>query len=344
MWIDFSYEKKINYSKSEYYKSINDFLCEWYSDIDVIKVFTSGSTGPPKKIFLKKKYLYKRAIKTVIFLGLHHKKNVKGLLCLSPDFIATKMFLIRAIIFKWKILCIPSSSNPLKNIYGCNFDISSMVPMQVISSIENLNKIKILLIGGSKISKYIKNKLQKISTDCYLTYGMTETYGHIALKKINGDNQSNYYRLLDDISITTDNRNCLNIYFQYTNHSPIQTNDIVSLQSKNTFEWIGRYDNIINTGGIKVIPELIERKINFLIPFYRRFFISSIPDKILGEKIILVIEGKFFSIKIPNYLFQGKNKFFKPKKIYFISNFDENFIGKYNKKLILEKIIHHSNL
>ncbi|WP_185861057.1 AMP-binding protein [Blattabacterium cuenoti] len=344
MWIDFS-SKNIRTSffflknKNDDYwkKAIFSFLKNWYDDQPIISSLTSGSTGIPKIICLHKQHMLERAIKTVEFLKLK-KEGIKGLLCLSSDFIAAKMFLVRAIIFKWKIYCVPPSSNPLKNIKE-RFDITSMVPMQVFFSLKYLNNIKIILIGGSSISNFLEKKLQNISTTCYATYGMTETSGHVAIKKINGPNKSAFYEAFQDISLTVDNRNCLGIFCQNSMNSFIQTNDIVHMISKKTFNWIGRYDNIINSGGIKIIPELIEKKISYLIPYNKRFFISSIPDKILGEKIILVVEGNSFTLKIPDKIFSGYGKFYKPKNIFFVSHFAENLLDKFKRKEIIRNLI-----
>ncbi|WP_185871436.1 AMP-binding protein [Blattabacterium cuenoti] len=340
MWIDFSSKKILTFfskkEKDNWKNSIFSFLKNWYDNKPILSS-TSGTTGVPKIISLRKEHMYQRAIKTVEFLKLK-KKGIKGLLCLSPDFIASKMFLIRAIIFKWKICCIPPSSNPLKNIKE-NFDIASMVPIQVFYSLKHLNNIKIVLIGGSSISNFLEKKLQNIPTVCYATYGMTETSGHIAIKKINGLNKSNFYKSFHDVSLSVDHRNCLGIFSPCCMDSFFQTNDIVHMISKNTFTWIGRYDNIINSGGIKIIPELIEKEINFLIPYGRRFFISSVSDKILGEKIILIIEGDPFPLCIPDAIFNGKKKHFKPKNIFFVSHFTDNLLDKFKRKEIIKKII-----
>ncbi|WP_238784189.1 AMP-binding protein [Blattabacterium cuenoti] len=347
MWIDFSSKKTFPsfYSnflqKKDFYwkKAILSFLENWYDNKPILS-FTSGTTGRPKNIFLCKKHMYKRAIKTVEFLKLK-KKGIRGLLCLSPDFIAAKMFLVRAIIFKWKIYCIPPSSNPLKNIKEY-FDITSMVPLQVFFSLKYLKYIKIVLIGGYSISNFLEKKLQNISTICYSTYGMTETLGHIAIKKINGSNKSTFYKSFQDVTLSVDNRNCLRIFFSCTctccRNSFVQTNDIVDMISKNTFIWIGRYDNVINSGGIKIIPELIEKEISSFIPCEKRFFISSIPDNILGEKIILIIEGNPFSLHFPDNIFSKKKKFYKPKNIFFIPFFTKSLFEKFNRKEIIKKL------
>ncbi|WP_185851936.1 AMP-binding protein [Blattabacterium cuenoti] len=343
MWIDFSSKEILtssfffNKKKDFWKKAIFSFLKNWYDNKPILSSLTSGTTGVPKVIFLRKKYMYERATKTVEFLKLK-EKGVKGLLCLSPDFIAAKMFLVRAIIFKWKIYCVPPSSNPLKNIEEY-FDITSMVPVQVFFSLKYLKNIKIILIGGHSISNFLEKKLQNISTICYATYGMTETLGHIAIKRINGLNKSVFYESFQDISLSVDSRNCLGISSTCCMNSFVQTNDIVHIISKNTFTWIGRYDNVINSGGIKIIPELIEKEISFFIPYEKRFFISSIPDKILGEKIILVIEGNPFPLHIPDTIFNGKNKFYKPKNIFFISHFTNNLLDKFKRKKITKKLI-----
>ncbi|WP_238784220.1 AMP-binding protein [Blattabacterium cuenoti] len=317
--------------------AIFQFLKDWYNDDPVLSVFTSGTTGIPKKILVKKKHFFERAKKTVEISKLK-SPGIKGLLCLSPNFIAAKIFLVRAIIFKWKVYCVPPSSNPLRNIKEY-FDIASMVPMQVFSSLEYLKYIKILLIGGCSIPNFLEEKLKNISsTICYATYGMTETLGHIAVRRINGSNRSIYYKSFGDIYLKKDKRNCLKIFSSCSMDSWIQTNDIVSIKSDNEFYWIGRYDNIINSGGIKIIPELIEKNISFFIPD-RRYFISSISDKILGEKLILVIEGDPFKLKIPKNFFCGKNKFYKPKKIFFITHFTETLLGKINRNMIMKKLI-----
>ena len=70
----------------------------------------------------------------------------------------------------------------------------------------------------------------------------------------------------------------------------IVTNDIVKLHSKTEFEFVGRYDNMINSGSIKMFPELVEAKLRDKIK--ERFFIASEPDPLLDEKVILVIEAK----------------------------------------------------
>ncbi|WP_185872571.1 acyl-CoA synthetase family protein [Blattabacterium cuenoti] len=343
--IDFKYNKiftKIVDNTHHLYswkESILSFINIWNNPCtELINCTSSGTTGIKKNIVLNKKYIYDSANSMVQFLKLN-RTNILGLLCLSPEYIASKIFLIRSIIFKWKIYCIPPSSNPLQNI-ATYFDISSMVPMQVLYSIKELYKIQILLIGGTEITRNLEKKLQTVSTSCYHTYGLTETAGAIAIRKANGLNKSNYYTLLlNNINLKLDYRNCLKInYDKMYYQTSIQTNDIVNLLYKNEFIWIGRYDNIINSGGIKISPEVVEKQISYYIPD-KKFIISSIPDKILGEKLILLIEGSYCDLKIPHYFFTGYKKYWKPKHIYFIQNFLDKFLIKFKRKNIREHII-----
>ncbi|WP_185882731.1 AMP-binding protein [Blattabacterium cuenoti] len=342
MWIDFTYNHIFrNHFDSYWKKKIHSFIKDWYSMNPKIVSFTSGTTGSSKMIFLRKKYMYERALKTVEFLKLNRKK-VTGLLCLPINSIGAKMFLIRAMIFKWKVFFVPPSSNPMVHIKNY-FDIVSMTPMQVFYSIKKLQYVKILLIGGAPINKDLEKRLESIrTTDCYATYGMTETSGHIAIRKVNGWNKTLFYQPFNDISVDIDQKNCLKIRF-LSNNKLFITNDIVQLVSKNMFIWIGRYDGIINSGGVKIIPEIVEKDLKFFIPNNKRFFLSSIPDHVLGEKLILVIESFPFSLKIPKSIFIGEKQFFYPKKIVFVPHFIENELGKIQKIKIVKKIINQIN-
>lgn len=341
MWLNFN--KKININdynikNSKWKYSIFSFLKKWYNNYDYIKIYTSGTINTKKSISIKKEYMINSVEITNYFFKL--KKNSKFLLCLYADYIAGKMFLVRAIVLFCKVYCVPPSSNPLKNIYS-SFDFSCMVPMQVINSFNKIEKINNILIGGSYLSSFLKKKLINVSSNCYYSYGMTESLGHIAMKKINGKNIDNYYRKFPKLNISVDNRSCLKIFYSKIMNKPIQTNDIVNIIDDNYFEYIGRYDYIINTGGIKINPEKVEK---ILITFIKkRFLISSIPDEILGEKLILIIEGFPCLIHIKHNFFFKKKKFLKPKKIFFIKKFFETSSGKikrlFIKNLLLKKII-----
>lgn len=329
MWLNFSngnfniknFEKKIS---NNWQLKILNFLKKWNDNNSTICINTSGTTNKKKFFYVKKIYLINSIYMTKKFLNL--KSDGKSLLCLSIDFIAAKMLLIRSLILKWNVFCVLPSSNPLNKINDI-FDLTSMVPMQLYNSLNYEKKIKNILIGGGVISKKLQKKIQKSLINCYYSFGMTETLGHIAFKKLNGFNKDKYFMPLKNIKLNINKKGCLTIFAPKLMNPPfLETNDLVKIYKNGGFIWIGRYDNIINTGGIKIIPEIYEEKLKKYIDL--PFFIAGINDDYLGEKVSLFIEGN--EKKIPKNLFLYK-KFFL-KNIFFINKFLRTTSGKIKRK------------
>ncbi len=317
-----------------YEVSLGNFLLNWLNSESSIKVNTSGSTGIPKEISLEKQYMVNSAIATGHFFNL--KETYKALLCLPTDFIAGKMMLVRAIVLGLEIDCISPDSNPLENIKK-SYDFCAMVPLQVQNSLIKLDCIKTLLVGGAPMSLDLKNKVQDKSTLIFETYGMTETITHIAAKKVNnfidGDLAfSHNFKLLPGVTIAKDNRDCLVIKAPKVSKETIVTNDIVNIISETEFEWLGRYDSVINSGGIKLIPEQIEAKLADIIS--NRFFVAGIPDENLGQRLVLLIEGVIDIDKIHQKIkdLTTLKRFEIPKEIYCINSFLETKNGKIQRK------------
>jgi O-succinylbenzoic acid--CoA ligase len=216
------------------------------------------------------------------------------------------------------------SSNPLKNIDE-TIDFAAMVPLQLVNSLNDLDQVKTLIVGGGRVNLKLVEKLQNVSTQVYETYGMTETLTHVAIKPLNGPDKSNIFSALDGIRFDLDSRECLVIHATALNPEPIITNDLVDLINENSFRWLGRYDNVINSGGVKIIPEVVEAKLASVI-LNRRFFITGVADESLGEKVVLVVEGKKIDISRDSL-----DKFEEPKEIYFIPKFVETESGKVNR-------------
>jgi O-succinylbenzoic acid--CoA ligase len=246
------------------------------------------------------------------------------------------MMLVRAMISGWELDIVEPCSNPLKG--DKKYDVTALVPMQVHHSFKDLSKAKLILVGGGKVSKPLQEKLQKVPTRVFSTYGMTETITHIAVKKINHLNGiTNYFEVFPDISIEKDDRDCLVINAPNISDKKVITNDIVKVIDSKHFCWIGRYDNIINSGGVKISPESIEEKLSDVIK--QRFFIASEKDEVLGEKVILIIERKKNSkFKIQDSIFSFLGKYEKPKKVYYVDKFMETKTNKVNRKLTLELV------
>ena len=315
----------------EWEEALFVFLEKWLDESDTIQAQTSGSTGVPKKLELKKEQMIASARLTNQFFDLQKEDTV--LLCLSTNYIAGKMMIVRALVGQLHLIAIEPASYPIINK---SVKFAAMVPMQVetlLSSTEGLevmSYIDKLIIGGSATSALLETKLQNISTNCYATYGMTETVSHIALRKINGADSSNEYRALKGVRFKQDERDCLVIHAPHLQVEPFITNDIVILKNSMCFEWIGRFDNVINSGGVKLFPETIEKKISSFIA--QRFYITSRKDEKLGEKVVLVIESEPFTelkkqeldIQLSSHL----GRFEKPREIIFISCFEETSTGK----------------
>ena len=324
--------------------SISTFLSNWFSSDNFITVQTSGSTGKPKLIQLKKEFMINSALTTGEFFDL--KENTTALLCLSTDFIAGKMMLIRALVFGWKLDVVEPISNPIENLKK-EYDFAAFVPMQLQNSLKNIHKIKTIIVGGGIVSSKLEKQIQNIKTQVFATYGMTETITHIAVKKLNNVSEdelisASYYRVLPNIKIYRDTRNCLVIDAPKISQEIIITNDVVEIISENEFKWLGRFDNVINSGGIKLHPEIIEEKLSAIIK--ERYFVAGIPDEILGEKLVLVIESNIISNEKEKSLQQeirklkSLSKFEIPKKIYFVSKFIETETKKIQRSITLDLI------
>jgi O-succinylbenzoic acid--CoA ligase len=322
-------------------KEIHAFLKDWFSEEDYVLVETSGSTGTPKTIQLQKDFMINSALATGTYFDL--PKKTTALCCLPIGFIAGKMMLVRAMILGWHLDVIEPNSYPLESI-DKEYDFSAMVPLQLSNSLEKINFIKRLIVGGGVVSEDLQDAIQKVTTEIYATYGMTETITHIAVRKLNNLSslrgnmiKQSHYVSLPNVSISKDDRNCLIINAPKVSQEKVITNDVVEIISENKFIWKGRYDNVVNSGGIKLHPEEIEKKLSLHIK--AKFFVAGIPDEKLGEKLILIIEGKENSVILKEVRnLKTLSKFEVPKETFFVKKFIETETGKIQRAQILQKI------
>lgn len=308
-----------------YEKSIGEFFLDWFDKKEYIEMTTSGTTGLPKLVRLEKKAMIQSALATGDFFDL--KPGDKALLCLPTQFIAGKMMLVRSLILGLELDVVSPSLHPL-DLNKTTYDFVAMVPLQVQNSIKGLSKVRKLIIGGAKMDSSLEEKLLPLKTEIYETYGMTETITHIAAKRL-GDA---VFSILPNVKISQDDRQCLVINVATISDESIVTNDIVELLNDQQFIFLGRIDNIINSGGVKLIPEQIEAKLTGKIN--NRFFVTGLPDTTLGEKLVLVIEGE--KQEFPADFFNVLGKYEKPKEIVFVSKFKENENGKLLRKPSLQ--------
>ncbi|MEN2487178.1 AMP-binding protein [Flavobacterium sp. B11] len=308
-----------------YEQSIGEFFLDWFDKKDYIEMTTSGTTGLPKLVRLQKQAMIQSALATGDFFDL--KPGDKALLCLPTQFIAGKMMLVRSLILGLELDVVSPSLHPLQ-FNTTTYDFVAMVPLQVQNSIEGLSKVRKLIIGGAKLDSALEEKLLPLKTEIYETYGMTETITHIAAKRL-GDS---VFSILPNVKISQDERQCLVINVASISDEPIVTNDLVELLNEQQFKFLGRIDNVINSGGVKLIPEQIEAKL--IGKINNRFFVTGLPDTTLGEKLVLVVEGEKQEFA-PDF-FDVLGKYEKPKEIVFVSKFKENENGKLLRKPTLQ--------
>ena len=351
MLIDLSKASPINQTSSnEFETKVLDFIKEWFSESKTVKIQSSGSTGIPKVFYVEKSKMLNSAEMTCDFLGL--KEGNLALLCLPIEYISGKMMVVRSISRKLKLKIAPTSLNPLEN-NNEEIDFCAMTPLQVENSLDKIHWIKNLIIGGASVSETLKQKIQESLTKkekgfeslsltnnfqpkVFETYGMSETLSHIALKQI-FPNPEDWFTVFEGVEISLDERDCLKIFAPKLNSEVLQTNDLVEINDIKQFRFLGRIDNVINSGGAKIFPEELEKLVKKEIPNEAVFL--GIQDEKLGQKLVLVIEGESnenLKFKIHNLKFQ--KSFHKPKEIIFVEQIPRTPNGKVSR-LELKKLI-----
>ena len=276
--------------------SLEEFLSEWNNDSLFVHVQTSGSTGAPKPMLAEKRRMLASARITNDFLGL--REGDVALLCMSLDYIAGKMMVVRSIERGLKLITVEPSGHPLNHsqlaIDDCQIDFAAMVPLQVYNTLQvpeerkRLLQIRHLIIGGGAIDETLGAELKNFPNAVWSTYGMTETLSHIALRRLSGPEASDWYIPFPSVKVSLSEDGCLVIDAPEVCPERLVTNDIaeISLQG---FRILGRKDNVICSGGIKIQIEEVESRLR---PFLRvPYLISKRPDPKFGEVSVLLTEG-----------------------------------------------------
>ena len=273
--------------------TLEEFLAEWHNDSPFVRVKTSGSTGAPKPMMVEKRRMLNSARITCDFLGL--REGDTALLCMSLDYIAGKMMVVRSIERNLKLLSVPPSGHPLATVNASSpLDFAAMVPMQVYNTLQvpeeraRLMQIRHLIIGGGAIDEAMEAELRTFPHAVWSTYGMTETLSHIALRRLNGPAASEWYMPFPSVSISQTPDGCLVIDAPEVCPEPLVTNDIVEIASSR-FRILGRKDNVICSGGIKIQIEEVERQLRPHL--HAPYLLSKRQDGKFGEIAVLLTEG-----------------------------------------------------
>lgn len=297
--------------------TVNDFLQEWNSPSETLLVHTSGSTGKPKPMWVEKQRMLNSAHITCDFLGL--RPGDSALLCMSLDYIAGKMMVVRSIERKLRLFSVKPSGHPLSDeslakMVEMDFDFVAMVPMQVYNTLqvpqerERLSRIKHLIIGGGAIDDALAEELRSLPGAVWSTYGMTETLSHVALRRLNGEEASEWYQPFDSVGVSLNSDGCLLIDAPLVCSEPLVTNDIAEIKQQETsshssdassslktssphvlFRIKGRKDNVICSGGIKIQIEEVENLLRQHLD--APFLLAKKKDEKFGEIAVLVTES-----------------------------------------------------
>lgn len=300
--------------------TVNDFLQEWNSPSETLLVHTSGSTGKPKPMWVEKQRMLNSAHITCDFLGL--RPGDSALLCMSLDYIAGKMMVVRSIERKLRLFSVKPSGHPLSDeslakMVEMDFDFVAMVPMQVYNTLqvpqerERLSRIKHLIIGGGAIDDALAEELRSLPGAVWSTYGMTETLSHIALRRLNGEEASEWYQPFDSVGVSLNSDGCLVIDAPLVCSEPLVTNDIAEIKQQEAssvasyssdassslktssphvlFRIKGRKDNVICSGGIKIQIEEVENLLRQHLD--APFLLAKKKDEKFGEIAVLVTES-----------------------------------------------------
>ena len=329
-------------ASNDFETKVLDFIKDWLSDSKTVKIQSSGSTGKPKIFSVEKSKMLNSAQMTCQFLGL--QREHLALLCLPIEYISGKMMVVRSLLAHMKLEIVPPSLNPLQRI-DHEVDFCAMTPIQVENSLDKIHLIKNLIIGGAAVSETLKQKISQAlessdsQTKIFETYGMSETLSHIALRPIYPDS-NDWFTKFNGIDISLDERGCLRIFAQKLNDDILQTNDLVEINESNHFRFLGRIDNVINSGGAKIFPEELEILVKKHIPNEAVFL--GLDDDKLGQKLVLVIEesvenhwNKLQSV-IDKLNFQ--KSFHKPKAVIFVYQIPRTENGKVNRSALKELI------
>ncbi len=319
---EYSKEETIAYAKKylanqeeDLHNSLFEFLLTWFNGEDCLEVKTSGSTGEAKLMQVEKKSMIESACLTCTFFNL--KKYDKTLLCMPLEFIAAKMLVVRALVAGLDLYNVVPSSNPYLEIANTasipdSYDFIPMTPQQAWNSLlaeESKNlfvKTKHVLLGGMAVCEELKDMIMDYPNNVWSSYGMTETLSHIAVRKVNGEDATNYFTAFKDIEISKSDEDTLIIFAPRLNPEKLYSKDRVEFLEDKSFRVLGRVDNCINSGGIKIQIEEVEEKLSKILPNDVKFQVTSAPCNELGDKLVLLMDKEiedfsFYAQQLPRY-------------------------------------------
>ena len=305
------------------------FLEKWFDASPVITVHTSGSTGTPKELVVRKDRMMQSARLTCEFLNL--QAGDTALLCMNLRYIGAMMVVVRSLVAGLNLIVRPASGHPLSDIEE-PLRFAAMVPLQVYNTLrvpeekERLEQTDILIIGGGAVDDSLEAEMSALPTAVYSTYGMTETLSHIALRRLNGETASKHYYPFPSVELSLSAESTLVIKAPLICGEVLQTNDIACLYPDGSFTIAGRKDNVINSGGIKIQAEEMEKRLRPFIPV--PFVVTSVPDPRLGQALTLLIAGQVDVRELESKLQMVLDAYHRPRHIFMTESIPQTENGK----------------
>ena len=311
------------YGLDSFHARLAEFLQEWFDSSETVRVHTSGSTGTPKELRVEKRRMMASAMLT--------EKGDTALLCMPLQYIAGKMVVVRSLVAGLKLLPVTPSGHPLKDL--CEAPVfAALIPMQVFNSLQVpaeaalLRNIRQLIIGGGSIDASLGEALKDFPHAVWSTYGMTETLSHIAMRRLSGSEASEGYTPFPGVHVSTSAEGTLVIHAPAVNPDTLLTNDLVEFDAQGRFRILGRRDNTINTGGVKIQIEQVEDALRPHLPF--PFIITSVPDAKFGERIVLLVENTRTDHPLISPAIAALPPYWRPKQVFSVPQLPKTGTGK----------------
>lgn len=314
--------------------SLDDFLKEWNAPEPTLRVQTSGSTGTPKAMWVEKRRMLASARLTCDFLGLTAADT--ALLCMNLDYIGAKMMVVRSLERGMRLVAVPPSGHPYADLPAdCRAEgritFAAMVPLQVYNALQRpeeeawLRGIRHLIIGGGAVDDHLARRLRSFPHHVWSTYGMTETLSHIALRRLNGPEASEWYRPFPTVSLGLNADGCLVVDAPQVHSGPLVTRDIVELRRDGAFRILGRRDNVIVSGGVKIQAEEVERTLHPHLA--QPFLVTKAPSAKYGEQVVLLTEATDLA-EVAEVCMNALPKYWVPRRYLHVSRLPLTATGK----------------
>ncbi|WP_201980525.1 AMP-binding protein [Hymenobacter rubidus] len=343
------YPARLDAPVNGYEAKILDFMRQWLNGAQEFGLHTSGSTGAPSLITLRRRQLEASARRTGDFFDLG--PGDRALVCLNCEYIGGLMMLVRGLERNLHLTIVEPHADPFAYVAAdAAFDFAAFVPLQLkmvltAGHAPRLNRMKAVIIGGAPADASLQQELQPLTVPVWLTYGMTETCSHVALRRLNGPQATTSFRVLPGIAAGQDERGCLTLRGDVTDDQLIVTNDVVRLLDAHTFEWLGRADFVINSGGVKVPAEKVELVLDVAlaeIGASRRCFVAGQPDERLGQAVTAFIEGPALpasqEAQLKALLAERLSRYEQPRQLRYLPAFHTTATGKLDRPATLRSL------